>query len=146
MAVDIDSLSIEISKTLSEDVLVKAVPPKLAYRFRSWMRQNSSRISNNPSYAYQLIHQKFEEMAVQKSLQKNEAVASFYESGVVRLDFGADIPEKIKKAALAWAKKRGLRAVEASIAKSLASPSYIVFSESSGSDAGICLQRYKWKI
>ena len=149
MTVDINSLSLEISKTLSEEVLAKSLPPKLAYRFRSWMKESEPRFAKNPqlySEAQKLIQQKFEELAIQKALKKNEAVASFYNNGVVRMDFGSEIPEKIKKAAMNWAKKRGLKAVEASVQKSMSNPSYIIFSKSQQSSVGECTNRYKWEM
>ena len=149
MSIDIDSLSVEISKSLSSEVITKSLSPKMAYKFRKWAQKSAPKFAENPqliSHAQQLIKRKVEELAVQKSLKKNEAVASFYDNGVVRMDFGSEIPEKIKKAAMNWAKKKGLKAVEASVAKSVSNPSYIIFSGTQQSNTGECLQRYKWEV
>ena len=61
-------------------------------------------------------------------LQKNEVAAYEYDNGLIHLDFGEEVPEDVKQAAIRWAKKRKLNIVEASLRKSISSRSSIVFA------------------
>lgn len=54
----------------------------------------------------------------------------FHENGMIKMEFDRNTPEHIKKAALKWAKKRGLKPVEASLNKSANSSESYIFSVS----------------
>lgn len=56
--------------------------------------------------------------------------AEFHENGMIKMEFDRSTPDHIKKAALKWAKKRGLKATEASLNKSANHPESYVFSVS----------------
>lgn len=56
--------------------------------------------------------------------------AEFHENGMIKMEFDRSTPEHIKKAALKWAKKRGLKATEASLNKSSNYPESYTFSVS----------------
>jgi hypothetical protein len=91
----------------------------------------------------QMVHNKFERASALESLLKNEVMVAAFDDGDLRFDFGAKVPEKIKKAAIEWAKKRGLRPVEASLAKSVGGPSYIYFSTADRNPAAKMLSYQK---
>lgn len=94
----------------------KALPPKLAYRFRRWMLKFT-----NPQYT----DIKLSEM------KKHDVAISLYKKDIVRFDFGEDVSPDVKKMAVEWAKKKGLMSREASLAKSTKGQSYIVFAPKS---------------
>lgn len=132
---DIDTLSLE----LTEEMLSKALPPKILYRFRKWMR------TKRPKSVHDALALKSEEkIHTIADLAKNETMASFFESGHIKMDFGSAVPEKVKKAALEWAKRKGLKAIEASLAKSANSPSSVTFSSSDSYELGQCARQIKW--
>lgn len=112
-------MTFDLIKTMSDNRtdLQKMLPPKLKYRIRHWLRSLGLK-GVPPQKARQMITQKIEEELHVRSLEKNEALASFYEDKVVKFDFGSGVSPEAKKAALAWAKKRGMRPVEATLAKS----------------------------
>ena len=55
--------------------------------------------------------------------------ATVYDSGAVRLEFGPEVSEELKQRAVKWAQKRGLKPVEASMAKSDGSRQSITFGK-----------------
>jgi hypothetical protein len=142
---DLDKIASEIA--VERNKLTKAaVPPKVYSKLRSWLKRiRSSRLS--PKVLQQLITQKAEEISATKALAKNQVMASFYDSGTLRMDFGSDVPNAVKKAAIRWAKKRGLSVVEATLSKSSASPASIVFSSGEQSaPVGRCVRRVRWSV
>jgi hypothetical protein len=145
---DIDTLSAELTRELTFDSIEKGMPPKLAYRFQAWMRRMRSRpVVRNMGIGKfeQMVFEKFQELQDMQVLAKNEARASFYDSGVVKMDFGSDVNPKAKEAALKWAKRRGLTVSEASLVKSADSMSSYTFSNAQISDnVGTCVKRMKW--
>lgn len=147
MSREIDQMTFDLIKTMSENQksIKKALPPKLQYRVRAWLR--SLGIRGVPrAKAKQFITQKFEEEVAVRSLAKNETMASFYEDKVVKFDFGAEVPDRVKKAALSWAKKRGLKAVEASLSKSTSSSGQLVVApnDTSVDLMAKCLRRIRF--
>lgn len=56
--------------------------------------------------------------------------AEFHENGMIKMEFDRNTPEHIRKAALKWAKKRGLKPVEAGLNKSANSIESYTFSVS----------------
>jgi hypothetical protein len=87
-----------------------------------------------------------EHMDAIKTLQKNEMLASFYDNGHIRLDFGGEVDSKVKDAAMKWAKNRGLKTSEASLDKSAGAPSYVVMSNADQSARGIPAKFIKYSI
>jgi hypothetical protein len=145
---DVNDFSIELAKNIEAEALNKAIPPKLYYRLRRFLKMNRStqldtaKLKQNVQHA---LHQKAEEIKLLKELKKNEFMASVYDSGSVKMDFGSGIPEQVKKAAMTWAKKKGLKPVEASLNKSGVSTSSVLFA-SGTSDLGLYMKCVKWEI
>ncbi len=131
---DIDTASMELAKSFG------GLPPKLRYRFRRFIQK----LVSNPHQApgEERVQKMADEMVkmIQEEygtpLAKNEARFSAYENGSVRLDFGEDVPENVKKAAISWAKNRGLSAVEASMMKSIKSSEYVIMAKNQNSKPG----------
>lgn len=126
---DIDSATMELAKSFG------GLPPKLRYRFRRFLQklisnphqQQVSREQNIQKMAEEMVKMVQEETGA--PLAKNEMRCSEYENGCIKLDFGSDVSDDIKKAAIHWAKKRGLSPIEASLAKSVDSPEYVILSK-----------------
>ena len=93
--------------------LKKALPPKLAYRFKRWMMKFPSGRIELPKQSQQPEAKKSE-----MTMKKHEAAISFFKSDVVKMDFGPQVNPTTKKMALEWAKKRGLNVIESGLAKS----------------------------
>lgn len=128
----------------SIDELEKALPPRLAYRFRKWLQRFHQGIlpPMRVSKAERIVLTAFEDYLYKSQLKKHDVLFSKYENGEVRFDFGSNVSEKIKKAAIAWAKKRGLKVAEASLQKSLDSTSYIILQSNNAiSSNRICTER-----
>lgn len=140
---DIDTMSAELSQEMALESLEKRMPPKLAYRWRRWIQKMKGTPAASPQLG-NLIRSAIEEVEASKELKKNEAQASFYDNGIVKMDFGPEINPKVKEAALKWAKSKGLKAIEASLQKSSSEFSYTVFSANSVSAPGQCVKRIKW--
>lgn len=66
-------------------------------------------------------------------LQKSQIKSTIYDDGSLKFEFGEKVSKKSKDAAIAWAKKRGLQIVEASLKKSANSAAYIIFSNNNTS-------------
>jgi hypothetical protein len=136
------SKKVRVLKSIDE--LEKALPPKLAYRFRRWLRRFHQGIlpSMRVSKVERIVLSAFEDYLYKSQLKKHDVLFSKYENGEVRFDFGSNVSEKIKKAAIAWAKKRGLKVVESSLQKSIYSTSYIILKSSNKiSNNRICIER-----
>lgn len=54
---------------------------------------------------------------IRSRLQKNEFTVTSYNDDTIRFDFGRDVPLKLRKRAIRWAKQRGLRVVEVPLEK-----------------------------
>jgi hypothetical protein len=133
---------------MEAESLDKTIPPKLYYRLRRFFLMNHPEAINNPkaiSAVNHAVQEKAEEILALRNLQKNELMASVYDSGSVKLDFGSGVPEPVKKAAMAWAKRKGLKPVEASLSKSANSSSSMIFSDGMYTP-GRCMQRVKWTV
>ena len=91
------------------------------------------------------VNQAYEHITAIKELKKNELMTSFYADGAVRMDFGGDIDPKLKKSAMDWAKRKGLKASEASLDKSDGSPSYVVYAQSN-QPKGVCVKYVKYSV
>jgi hypothetical protein len=146
MDLDFDKLTIELTESLAYSQISKAaMPPRLYYRLRSFLNKIKGKAPI--THVAQAMARKYEQQIAAQNLSKNECMASFFDSGELRFDFGSSVPEKVKKSAMAWAKKRGLKAVEASLAKNDGSSSYVRFSLSD--EVAIdhrCLKRVRWNF
>lgn len=150
-----DTISLNImSDQLAAD-LHKALPPRIEAKLRSWFRRQGARlrfkgVKDKTDWADQVasaITQKMEEALSVQSLQKNQMMARVHDNGVVKLDFGADVPDSIKKAAIGWAKRKGLKPIEASLAKSKNSTYSVTYHPQVPSQArGDLLAQYVWEI
>ncbi|MGH7240990.1 MAG: hypothetical protein ACREGB_01700 [Candidatus Saccharimonadales bacterium] len=142
---NIDQAAVELVNEMSKDSLTKGLPPKLLYRFRRWLRTHAASLAPNPAAVAQVkkaLVDNYRELEATKTLQKNEMLASFYDSGAVKLDFGPGVPDKMKKAAIDWAKRKGLKPVEASLNKSKEAFNFVVMNKENVS-TGSCLKRIK---
>lgn len=147
---DLESLTEE----LAQADLSKGMPPKLRYKFMKWLR------SMNPAetgvsqmdrrkmttVVKEEISKAVKEAVLRQNLKKNEVMSSVYDTGDIKFDFGSEVPESVKKAAMNWAKKRGLKPVEASLQKSANSTQTVLFSNGSVHDVGNCVKRVKWVL
>lgn len=142
---DLDQIAAELTQELGTETLSKSLPPKIAYRFRAWMRKMHPKSTVEVKKMEQLLQSKLDEFYAMKTLAKNETMASVYDNGVVKLDFGAEVPEKIKKAAMAWARRRGLTATEATLAKSMGAPTSVTYAMGNPTGFSVCVKRIKWE-
>lgn len=132
-AMDIDSASMELAKSFG------GLPPKLRYRFRRFLQKlvsNPTQHDQNDPNRVQKMADEMVKMITEEygsPLAKNEARFSAYENGSVRMDFGEQVPENVKKAAITWAKTRGLSAIEASMMKSMKSSEYVIMAKDNNS-------------
>lgn len=145
--VDADTLSAEITQKLSLTPLEKALPPKLRYRFYKWLKQFGAHAQAAPkAQVKQVVEKAYNHIAAIKELKKNEVMTSLYDNGFIRMDFGGAVDKKVKDAAMAWAKKRGLKATEASLEKADGSPSHVIFGKDASGPKGICVKYSKYSI
>jgi hypothetical protein len=146
----LDDLTLDLARDLQTEKLRKYLPPKLAYRFREWLRRFGGKASGKSKPTQQqvsgILAQKVEEMVALSELKKNETMASFYDNGIVKMDFGSEVSDKTKKAALAWAKRKGLKAIEATLNKSTTMSESTLFTQDkiNVAECGPCLQRVKF--
>lgn len=141
MNYDIDEMSAELTKEMQMPSLEKAMPPKLRYRYYKWLnrlKQANPKLSDASVSA--AVSKAIKDLETIKSLKKHQAAASFFDDGTVRLDFGSKVNEKVKKAALDWARRRGLKTLEESVNKSDESNSYKVFGKTQVSDEATLLK------
>jgi len=149
MKIDADTLSAELTRELAFSPLEKALPPKLRYRFYKWLKQYSGRGPKvlPAKQVKETVEKAYTHMSAIKELKKNEVLTSIYDNGHIRMDFGGNVDQKVKDAAMKWAKRRGLRATEASIEKSAAgSPTYVVFGNESAQPKGVCTKFVKHSV
>ena len=148
MRFDIDELSTELSKEIAFERIEKALPPKLLYRWRNWMRRMRTQMPEPVAAEKfeQAVNDKFDELVSIKTLAKNEAQASFYENGIVKMDFGSDIDPKVKEAAMRWAKKKGLKAIEANLQKSIGEPITVMFAADGSTQRGQLVKCLRWSV
>ncbi len=144
--IDVDSLSAEMTHDLAFSKLEKALPPKLRYRFYKWMKQFGRHAKQPPPAVKDVVQKAYNHLKAVKSLKKNEVMTSVYDNGFVRMDFGGDIDKKVKDAAMSWAKKRGLKAMEASLDKADGSSAYVIYGTDTKEPAGVCLKYVKYSI
>jgi hypothetical protein len=142
---DIDSVSADLTRELAFSPLEKMLPPKLRYRFYKWLKQYSAPRINPMQGVHKTVDQAFAHMLAIKELKKNEVMTSVFEDGSVRFDFGGAIDPKIKKSAMDWAKRKGLKASEASLDKSAGSASYVVYANGTPS-MGVCVKFSKVSV
>jgi len=146
MNIDIDSLSAEITQELAMSPLEKALPPKLRYRFYKWLKQyRHLPAPKQNNMVNKTINAAFEHMKAIKELKKNECMVSAFQNGAIRMDFGEEIDPKIKKAAMQWAKKKGLKTIEASLEKNDGAPSYVICGLSEP-PSGVCVKYVKYHV
>lgn len=146
----IDDLAIELAKSFDNSKL----PPKLRYRLKRWLRNMMSPQQVSAQQRQQVKRAVKKEIITQvldsiypAELKKNEMMTSAYSDGTIKLDFGAEVPETIRKAAINWAKKRGLKAIEAPLNKTQDSIDSIIFmSSKEPSSDKICVKRLKWSF
>lgn len=127
--------------------LEKALPPKLRYRFYKWMKQFGHHAKvREPKQVKDVVQKAFNHLKAVKELKKNEVMTSVFDNGFVRMDFGGEIDKKVKDAAMTWAKKRGLKAMEASLDKADGSSAYVIYGMDTKEPAGVCLKYVKYSI
>lgn len=145
---NIDDLTVEIMNQQVADDLRKALPPRLAYRLRHWFQQQGRRVRlSGTRKVAQQVAQKIEQAMALKELKKNQFMARVHDDGVVRLDFGAAVPEPVRKAAMDWAKRKGLKPVESSLAKNIDSVFSITYATGRSPDpASQIVSQHVWEI
>jgi hypothetical protein len=129
----------EITQDIIDDIkfqdLTKGMPPKLKYRLTAWLKRFSSKLQN-PTEVKKFEQTVKKEIESMHKLEKHEARVDMYRSGAIKMEFGADVPEDVKKAALKWAERKGLKQVEVSLAKSKNATSHVIFAESKNYSLG----------
>ena len=88
--------------------------------------------------ALDLVKITLEELSKSQETQLAKSSSQFtvYDSGCVKMDFGPEVSDEMKKAAIVWAKNRGMTAIEASLAKSGDAPQYYIFAPSGVLEVG----------
>jgi len=156
MKQDINTLTEELIKaSVFSASGVGQLPPKLKYKLQKWLKslraetgvKQMDQRRRVETVKSELTAKVLEAMEI-KELKKNEVMASAYSDGSVKMDFGSDVPSETKKAAMKWAKKRGLIPVEASLAKNVHSATTIFFGKDGKNPETsiVCEKRMKWEI
>ncbi len=149
---DIDTLTVELAKSAD---LSKGIPPKLKYKFMKWLKSLKPQLGQEPGMhdkrrmieaAKSELSDRIMEHLTRQQLAKNEVMASHFDDGAIKFDFGSEVPEAVKKAAFGWAKKRGLKPVEASLMKSSASVETVMFIGNNNNPLRSCSKRVKWSV
>lgn len=146
MSKDIDDVTIEISKAILGEELEKRLPPKIAYRLRAWLKGLRQKANLSDPAVQKTIKEavaaKMEELHFLQTLTKNEVGVAAYSNGAVKMIFGESVSPKLKKMALDWATKRGLKPVEVSLNKAQGVSEEAIF----GGDIldSNCIQRVKF--
>jgi hypothetical protein len=138
---DIDSLSADLTQEMQMSSLEKALPPKLRYRYYRWikkLRQQTPKVTDQQLLS--TVEKAVKDIETIKSLKKHQIAASFFDDGTIKMDFGAKVNEKVKKAALDWARKRGLKTLEESVNKSTDSNSYKIFGKDKISNEAVVVK------
>jgi hypothetical protein len=155
---DIDSLSMELVKAMTGKAGskghagVSTLPPKLKSKFHAWMKHlMSTKINTLEPAKKHEIYQEFRDLLVKRltenaPLAKNEIGVTTHKNGVVKMEFGADVPEDVKKAALSWAKRRGLSPVDMKLAKSQNSPASHMFASGLSTSPDAIIDQYRWSF
>ena len=145
---NINDLTLDIMQAEVGEGLEKALPPRIAYRLRHWFRQQGRRVKMfGPNKVAAQVAQKMEEVLTLKELKKNQFMARVHDDGVVKMDFGSAVPDKVRQAAMSWAKRRGLKAVEASLAKTQNGPYSVTYlANASRSQESKLLAQYVWEV
>lgn len=65
----------------------------------------------------------------EENLEKNACQFTSFDNGDLKMEFGEDVPDLIKKRAMEWAKKRGFNPAEASLGKSSTGISWIILKK-----------------
>jgi hypothetical protein len=141
---NIDEATLAMAKAFNSP-LEKTLPPKLAYRLRQWFKKLSQTTNlKDPQIqktVLDAIIEKAEELNFISDLKKNEVAASVYANGSIKMIFGEKVSPKTKAQAMAWAKKRGLDPVEATLNKSEDTKEEVVFGDLNLSK---CLKRIRF--
>lgn len=150
---NIDDTTIKLMRAelqrIETEELNKGMPPKLKYKFLKWLRslnpdttdKQQDRRHTVETVKNELIS-KVTEAIEHRNLQKNEVMMSAFSDGTIKFDFGSEIPDTIKKAAIQWAKKRGIPPYETGLNKS----DNLVFSKNSPKINSNCVKRVKWIV
>ena len=117
---ELDKMAIELTKSFKK----VSLPPKLKYKVKKWLQSVSPQTPDKQMDRRRVMETAKTELTRAllhhidaRPLAKNEIMASQYDNGALRFDFGSDVPDQVKHAAMVWAKKRGLNPVEASMNK-----------------------------
>jgi hypothetical protein len=141
---NLNDLTLGMIEEMSDDIQ-KSLPPKLYYRIRKWLRamRPGQPVQVQPKAVAQGLKNGIEQQ--QKSeLAKNEARATVGDGGTLMFEFGANVPAAAREAALRWAKRKGLKAVEASLNKSAGAYGYALFSTTSARNLGTPTESISW--
>jgi hypothetical protein len=137
---DIDSIT---------EVLTKSIVQDKNAEMKAQLRKKLSSITEAPISKDEVTAAIKAEVASQMAsttLAKNEVMASAFDNGSVKMDFGAEVPESVKKAALKWAENRGLAPLEASLKKNANSSTSVLFGTQNPAKAKTCVKRLKWSV
>lgn len=153
---DIDNLSMELLKAMTGKAGSKGhygtsqLPPKLKSKFQNWIKRalTSSASTLTPAKKNEL-YQTFKNNLIDKfndysPLNKNEMGLTTHKNGVVKMEFGVEVPEEVKKAAISWAKKRGMVAVDMKLSKNCDMSSSHVFTPGLSTSPDEEIEHYRW--
>ena len=155
---DIDSLSVELFKAMTGKAGSKGhsgtsqLPPKLKSKFYSWMKKMlTPKINILTPAKKNEIYQNFKENLIKRMvdstpLSKNELGVTTHKNGIVKMEFGTEVPEDVKKAAISWAKRRGLVPVDMKLAKSSGCSSSHMFTPGLSTSPDEVLDHYRWSF
>jgi hypothetical protein len=122
----------DISKMLNEmlEPMIKKESPIVARRRRKILKESHvGAAARKKLKQVQQTYKSEEVLDLAQPLAKNEYETSVNEAGEMKFEFGPEVPELVKKRAMEWAKKRGLKAKEASLSKSVTGTEWIVFTK-----------------
>lgn len=122
MSRDLDEITLSVATSMAAEPIFKGLDPKIRFKLYKWLYKDSA-----PEMKTNMLIQKMEELMSTQKLEKNESMFTFYNNGAVKMDFGPNVSDKVKKAAMDWAKRKGLNAVEIPLKKSANSPYTIIF-------------------
>jgi hypothetical protein len=147
MPKEINQLALDVSNDLVTETLAKGLPPKLLYRLRALAHKYGWKVPHKQiqNVMTNALTQKMEELNNLKSLKKNEVMASIYSNKTLKMDFGSEVSEEVKKKAMDWCAKKGLKVVEASMSKSENGNSYVVFKEGTSNEMDELVEVIRWE-
>lgn len=137
---DIDSIT---------EILTKSIIQDKNAEMKAQLRKKLSSITESSVSKSEVVAAVKAEVISQMAntaLAKNEVMASAFDNGSIKMDFGAEVPESVKKAALKWAKNRGLSPLEASLKKNVNSSTSVLFGTQNPAKAKTCIKRLKWSV